>query len=169
MQIHSLKSVCRIRKKSYFPATPETEAENVLNRPFYSEYQDGTLLESVTLTASEETDNAAVLPKMLELEDSMPCTVIYNGTSHSCTARKDTLDSMVFYFLRNPAIIGGDDTGKLQAAMNPATAVHLPAFPPVSGTPSGSMYAQKTHWSNFRMISIPTSEKLQIHPLKASS
>ena len=36
MQILGLKSVCRIKKKTYIPSTPETEAENVLNREFYA-------------------------------------------------------------------------------------------------------------------------------------
>lgn len=36
MQILGLKSVCRVKKKSYIPSTPETEADNVLNREFYA-------------------------------------------------------------------------------------------------------------------------------------
>ena len=48
MQILGLKSVCRVRKKSYIPSTPETEAENVLNREFYADAPNEKWLTDVT-------------------------------------------------------------------------------------------------------------------------
>ena len=48
MQILGLKSVCRIKKKSYIPSTPETEAENVLNREFYADVPNEKWLTDVT-------------------------------------------------------------------------------------------------------------------------
>ena len=48
MQILGLKSVCRIKKKSYIPSTPETEAENVLNREFYADAPNEKWLTDVT-------------------------------------------------------------------------------------------------------------------------
>ena len=48
MQILGLKSVCRIKKRSYIPSTPETEAENVLNREFYADAPNEKWLTDVT-------------------------------------------------------------------------------------------------------------------------
>ena len=48
MQILGLKSVCRIKKKSYIPSTPEIEAENVLNREFYADAPNEKWLTDVT-------------------------------------------------------------------------------------------------------------------------
>ena len=48
MQILGLKSVCRVKKKSYIPSTPETEAENVLNREFYANAPNEKWLTDVT-------------------------------------------------------------------------------------------------------------------------
>ena len=48
MQILGLKSVCRIKKKSYIPSTPETEAENVLNREFHADAPNEKWLTDVT-------------------------------------------------------------------------------------------------------------------------
>ena len=48
MQILGLKSVCRVKKKSYIPSTPETEAENVLNREFYADAPNEKWLTDVT-------------------------------------------------------------------------------------------------------------------------
>ena len=48
MQILGLKSVCRIKKKSYIPSTPETEADNVLNREFYADAPNEKWLTDVT-------------------------------------------------------------------------------------------------------------------------
>ena len=48
MQILELKSVCRIKKKTYIPSTPEMEAENVLNREFYAAAPNEKWLTDVT-------------------------------------------------------------------------------------------------------------------------
>lgn len=48
MQILGLKSVCRIKKKTYIPSTPEMEAENVLNREFYATAPNEKWLTDVT-------------------------------------------------------------------------------------------------------------------------
>ena len=48
MQILGLKSVCRIKKQSYIPSTPEIEAENVLNREFYADAPNEKWLTDVT-------------------------------------------------------------------------------------------------------------------------
>ena len=48
MQLLGLKSVCRIKKKSYIPSTPETEADNVLNREFYADAPNEKWLTDVT-------------------------------------------------------------------------------------------------------------------------
>ena len=48
MQILGLKSICRIKKKTYIPSTPETEAENVLNREFYADAPNEKWLTDVT-------------------------------------------------------------------------------------------------------------------------
>lgn len=48
MQILDLKSVCRIKKKTYIPSTPETEADNVLNRKFYADAPNEKWLTDVT-------------------------------------------------------------------------------------------------------------------------
>ena len=48
MQILGLKSVCRVKKKSYIPSTPEMEAENVLNREFYADAPNEKWLTDVT-------------------------------------------------------------------------------------------------------------------------
>ena len=48
MQILGLKSVCRIKKRSYIPSTPETEVENVLNREFYADAPNEKWLTDVT-------------------------------------------------------------------------------------------------------------------------
>ena len=48
MQILGLKSVCRIKRRSYIPSTPETEAENVLNREFYADAPNEKWLTDVT-------------------------------------------------------------------------------------------------------------------------
>ena len=48
MQILDLKSVCRIKKKTYIPSTPETEADNVLNRKFYADAHNEKWLTDVT-------------------------------------------------------------------------------------------------------------------------
>ena len=48
MQILGLKSVCRVKKKSYIPSTPEMEAENVLNRKFYADAPNEKWLTDVT-------------------------------------------------------------------------------------------------------------------------
>ena len=48
MQILGLKSVCRIKKKSYIPSIPETEAENVLNREFHADAPNEKWLTDVT-------------------------------------------------------------------------------------------------------------------------
>ena len=48
MQILGLKSVCRIKKKTYIPSTPEMEAENVLNREFYAAAPNEKWLTDVT-------------------------------------------------------------------------------------------------------------------------
>jgi len=48
MQILGLKSVCRIKKKSYIPSTPEMEADNVLNREFYADAPNEKWLTDVT-------------------------------------------------------------------------------------------------------------------------
>ena len=48
MQILGLKSVCRIKKKTCIPSTPEMEAENILNREFYAAAPDEKWLTDVT-------------------------------------------------------------------------------------------------------------------------
>ena len=48
MQILDLKSVCRVKKKSYIPSTPETDADNVLNREFYADAPNEKWLTDVT-------------------------------------------------------------------------------------------------------------------------
>lgn len=48
MQILGLRSVCRIKKKTYIPSTPETEADNVLNREFYADAPNEKWLTDVT-------------------------------------------------------------------------------------------------------------------------
>ena len=48
MQILHIKSVCRVRKKTYIPSTPETVAENVLNREFYADAPNEKWLTDVT-------------------------------------------------------------------------------------------------------------------------
>lgn len=48
MQILGLKSVCRMKKKTYIPSTPETVAENVLNREFYATAPNEKWLTDVT-------------------------------------------------------------------------------------------------------------------------
>lgn len=48
MQILHLKSVCRVKKKTYIPSTPETVAENVLNREFYADAPNEKWLTDVT-------------------------------------------------------------------------------------------------------------------------
>lgn len=48
MQILHIKSVCRIKKKTYIPSTPETVAENVLNREFYADAPNEKWLTDVT-------------------------------------------------------------------------------------------------------------------------
>ncbi len=48
MQILGLKSVCRVKKKSYIPSTPETDADNVLNREFYADAPNEKWLTDVT-------------------------------------------------------------------------------------------------------------------------
>ena len=48
MQILGLKSVCRVKRKSYIPSTPEMEAENVLNREFYADAPNEKWLTDVT-------------------------------------------------------------------------------------------------------------------------
>lgn len=48
MQIFGLKSVCRIKKKTYIPSTPEMEADNVLNREFYAAAPNEKWLTDVT-------------------------------------------------------------------------------------------------------------------------
>ena len=48
MQILHLKSVCRVRRKTYIPSTPETVAENVLNREFYADAPNEKWLTDVT-------------------------------------------------------------------------------------------------------------------------
>lgn len=48
MQILRIKSVCRVKKKTYIPSTPETAAENVLNRKFYADAPNEKWLTDVT-------------------------------------------------------------------------------------------------------------------------
>ena len=48
MQILGLKSVCRIKKKTYISSTPEIEAENVLNREFFAAAPNEKWLTDVT-------------------------------------------------------------------------------------------------------------------------
>ena len=48
MQILGLKSVCRVKKKSYIPSIPEIEADNVLNREFYADAPNEKWLTDVT-------------------------------------------------------------------------------------------------------------------------
>lgn len=48
MQILHLKSVCRVKKKTYIPFTPETVAENILNREFYADAPNEKWLTDVT-------------------------------------------------------------------------------------------------------------------------
>lgn len=48
MQILGIKSVCRIKKKTYIPSTPETEADNILNREFYADAPNEKWLTDVT-------------------------------------------------------------------------------------------------------------------------
>ena len=48
MQVLHLKSVCRVRRKTYIPSTPETVAENVLNREFYADAPNEKWLTDVT-------------------------------------------------------------------------------------------------------------------------
>ena len=48
MQILGLKSVCRIKKKTYIPSTPEMEADNVLNRKFHADAPNEKWLTDVT-------------------------------------------------------------------------------------------------------------------------
>lgn len=48
IQILHLKSVCRAKKKMYIPSTPETVAENVLNREFYADASNEKWLTDVT-------------------------------------------------------------------------------------------------------------------------
>lgn len=48
MQIMHIKSVCRVKKKTYIPSTPETVAENVLNREFYADAPNEKWLTDVT-------------------------------------------------------------------------------------------------------------------------
>lgn len=48
MKILHIKSVCRIQKKTYIPSTPETTAENVLNREFYADSPNEKWLTDVT-------------------------------------------------------------------------------------------------------------------------
>ena len=48
MQFLGLKSVCRVKKKSYIPSIPEIEADNVLNREFYADAPNEKWLTDVT-------------------------------------------------------------------------------------------------------------------------
>ena len=48
MQILGLKSVCRVKRKNYVPSTPETTADNVLNREFYADAPNEKWLTDVT-------------------------------------------------------------------------------------------------------------------------
>lgn len=48
MQILHIKSVCRVKKKTYIPSIPETVAENVLNREFYADAPNEKWLTDVT-------------------------------------------------------------------------------------------------------------------------
>lgn len=48
MQLLHLKSVCRRKRASYIPSTPETTAENLLNRQFYADAPNMKWLTDVT-------------------------------------------------------------------------------------------------------------------------
>lgn len=48
MQILGLKSVCRVKKKTYIPSVPEMTAENVLNREFHASTPNEKWLTDVT-------------------------------------------------------------------------------------------------------------------------
>lgn len=48
MQILGLRSVCRVKKKVHLPSTPETTAENVLNRNFHADAPNEKWLTDVT-------------------------------------------------------------------------------------------------------------------------
>ena len=48
MQILGLKSVCRVKRKNYVPSTPETTADNVLNRELYADAPNEKWLTDVT-------------------------------------------------------------------------------------------------------------------------
>lgn len=48
MQLLHIKSVCRVKKKTYISSTPETVAENVLNREFYADAPNEKWLTDVT-------------------------------------------------------------------------------------------------------------------------
>lgn len=62
----------------------EGEPGYVLNRTHYSEYEKKTLLEETVLTALEETENAAPIPKILDMTYVSEVEVTYNGTTYIC-------------------------------------------------------------------------------------
>ena len=67
MSILHLKSVCRRKRKSYVPSTPEITAENVLNRDFKSDEFGTKWLTDVT--EMKYGQNKAYLSAILDLSD----------------------------------------------------------------------------------------------------
>ena len=93
----------------------EGEPGHILNRPFYSEHKDVTLLGTTTLTANGSfggVDGVGFLTSLLDVNDGMECIVTYNGTTYNCTARATTFNDIPCCILGNSVAFGDPNTGE---------------------------------------------------------
>lgn len=91
-------------------AASEGQPGHILNRPFYAEIQDVTVLEPITLTALEEMDGMAPIGAPMDVYDGMVCTVTYNGTDYACTATPIADAGLSYWYLGNPSFFGDEGT-----------------------------------------------------------
>lgn len=91
-------------------AASEGQPGHILNRPFYAEMQEVTVLEPTTLTAQAEMDGMAPIMETMDVYDGMVCTVTYNGTDYACTATSIADAGLSYWYLGNPSFFGDEGT-----------------------------------------------------------
>lgn len=86
----------------------EGEPGHVLNRPFYSEGGSVTLLEETTLITSEEADDGAFIPSVIDLTGISEIEVTYNGTKYVCPITVDDSEGLMSYYFGDLSLMSED-------------------------------------------------------------
>lgn len=86
---------------------------DLADRPFYSEYETGTVLAETSPAFDEEQGQGVfILTDPIRVTTGEEYTVKWNGTEYTCVCGDVELDSTMCQYLGNTSAMEGDDTGE---------------------------------------------------------